>query len=107
MKGIKAEEIEKGKDTKINVKDDKINGNRKSSTAALAQASMYIQKQQMAMLKSSKLSEQKKQKVAVKPYPKVEAPNTNDRLKHKTVFGKVRGPLYGSCLEEEEKRQPS
>ena len=87
MKGIKTEE---------ETKDD-IN---KSKNNLLDQASVFVEKQQVAIDKLSQLQEPKAtgRKTA---YPKIDPPTTNDRLKKKTVFGLVRGSPYGACLEDD------
>lgn len=77
-------------------------------------ASSFIQKQQSTMLKvnnstKGKINGQNTQKkaVAIKPFPKVQPPSTDDRLKRKSAFGLVRGTPYGACLDYDDEEEKS
>jgi hypothetical protein len=113
MKGIKAEDTEKVKHTNGDDNDnDNVADAASAQKQALVEASLYIKKQLQKAdgntnTNGKSVEKTKKKRVAVKPYPKVEPPTTNDRLKHKTVFGLVRGTPYGACLENYDDDQNS
>ncbi len=108
MIGIKKEETEKGNTRSFNGGG---NGNGDLAAAAVAaepsesmmaikEASIYIQKQHLLKPPfSGGNTEKTVNKRPVKPYPKVEPPSTNHRLKRNDVFGLVRGSPYGACLD--------